>query len=312
MRNPHGNPRAPRGCGARRGARSRPRCADRESAIHGNRSAELGRTPGGRDGLAHVGRTTRTRPGSFPPSPETPRSPGRESPRRLAPVGRRPGGASRGPGLRRPASHTRRMVRSGTRPLAANAFAASTKSRGSPRPQPGRRRGIGEAVAQHHGARARAPAGYDLLDELRAGRLEDEQLGFVAHLGVGRIQHHSAQRSPTSVPPGSRRHTTSRPMREQRLGQKADMGGLAGAVAALERDEHAALGRLLCGKPLIGGLRGSSRVHRGARSRTALAHHRHLAHDARVADIGHVAIPARRRPRRQPRLPRRAGRTARA
>mgnify|MGYP002271145105 CR=1 FL=1 len=96
------------------------------------------------------------------------------------------------------------------------------------------------------------------------------------------------------------------------VGQKADMGGLAGAVAALERDEHAALGRLLCGKPLIGGFRGSSRVHRGARSRTALAHHRHLAHDARVADIGHVAIPARRRPRRQPRLPRRAGRTARA
>ena len=171
--------------------------------------------------------------------------------------------------------------------------------------------GIGEAVAQDHGP-ALERRGYDLADQLRTGRLEDKQLGAIAYVGVRRIQHHAAQLLAHLGAAGlAKAHDLTAHSRKG-VGQKADMGGLAGAIAALKRDEHAALRRLLCGNPLIGGFRGSSRVHRGARSRTALAHHRHLAHDARVADIGHVAIPARRRPRRQPRLPRRAGRTARA
>ena len=171
--------------------------------------------------------------------------------------------------------------------------------------------GIGKAVAQDHDP-ALERRGYDLADQLRTGRLEDEQLGSIAHIGVRRVQHHAAQLLAHLGAAGlAKAHDLTAHSRKG-VGQKADMGGLAGAIAALERDEHAALRRLLCGKPLIDGLRGSSRMHRGARSRTALAHHRHLAHDARVADIGHVAIPAPRRPRRQPRLPRRAGRTARA
>ena len=171
--------------------------------------------------------------------------------------------------------------------------------------------GIGEAIAQDHGP-ALERRGNDLADQLRTCRLEDEQLGSIAHIGVRRVQHHAAQLLAHLGAAGLAKAHDLAAHGGEGVGQKADMGGLAGAVAALERDEHAALGRLLCGKPLIGGLRGSSRVHRGARSRTALAHHRHLAHDARVADIGHVAIPAPRRPRRPPRLPQHADRTARA
>ena len=170
--------------------------------------------------------------------------------------------------------------------------------------------GVGKAVAQHHGA-ARKRRHDHFADQLRARRLVDEQLGRIAHVHVFRAEHHAAQ---LFAHVGAARLAQAHNLAAhggKRVGQKADVRGLARPVAAFERDEHAALGRFgrTCRDASL-----SRRNRRSARGRDlpGVAHRGHFADDAGVVNLGHGAIPARRRPRPPPPLPRRAGRTARA
>ena len=48
-------------------------------------------------------------------------------------------------------------------------------------------------------------------------------------------------RMPILVEPGSRVMTTSKPWSRSQIGEQPRLGGLAGALAALQRDEHAVL-----------------------------------------------------------------------
>ena len=108
-------------------------------------------------------------------------------------------------------------------------------------------RRIGETVAQHHGP-SRQRGRDDLRHQLRAGGLVDEQLGLVGHAAVRRVQHHGAQLLAHLGAAGLAQAQHLAAVRSQRLGQKADMRRLAGALAALERDEDAAQGiGCLCG-----------------------------------------------------------------
>ncbi len=99
-------------------------------------------------------------------------------------------------------------------------------------------RGVGEAVAQHHGPAAQGRR-YDLVDQLRAGRLVDEQLGAVGEPGVGRVEHERAQGLAHRGAAGLAQAQHLEPVGAQPLGQKADVGRLAGAVGAFEGHERA-------------------------------------------------------------------------
>ena len=132
-----------------------------------------------------------------------------------------------------------RMVRSGANPLAGEGArplderlveAAAGTLIG-----PG---GIGEAVAQHHAA-ARKGGLYHLLHQLGAGRLVQQKLRFRRHLVVVGAQQHLAHLLAYARAPRLARAEHLAPMAPQRIGQKADVGGLAGALAALEGYEHA-------------------------------------------------------------------------
>ena len=75
-----------------------------------------------------------------------------------------------------------------------------------------------------------------------AGGYLVEQLGLVGHAAVRRVQHHGAQLLAHLGAAGLAQAQHLAAVRSQRLGQKADMRRLAGALAALERDEDAEQG----------------------------------------------------------------------
>ena len=97
-------------------------------------------------------------------------------------------------------------------------------------------RGIVEAIAQDHLAGSEG-GGYDLVHQLGARRLVEQQLAGIAHRRVGRVEQQGANLFADGSATRLAQAHNLVASEFERAGKQARLRGLAGAIDALERDK---------------------------------------------------------------------------